>query len=366
MCSLASIKARYNQLGKWTLGLILLGLVVFIWVGGSVFIQFIFTNQDFTRPFFLTYYNTCLFSVYLVGFALFPKWRNPTSRKEEETVVLEQEETDKEPELPTATWRETALISAVFCPIWFLANYTFNLSLSLTSVSSNTIISTTSSFFSLVLGALVGIEQLSFVKVLAIGICIGGVSLVSITDNEDQGTQPLMGDGLALASAMAYGVYTVYLRKSTDGKEVSMAMMLGFVGLFNLISLWPFILLLHFTGTEVFDAPSAVTMGYLTANALIGTVLSDLLWCKVVILTSPLVATLGLSLTIPLALLSDLIINHTKFRWEALLGSGLVFIGFVLVNVTTAEKEKKFFLGLWDKFKGRGAHHHQHQEIPEE
>jgi drug/metabolite transporter (DMT)-like permease len=63
---------------------------------------------------------------------------------------------------------------------------------------------------------------------------------VSIQDNDNQGKQPLMGipgfflfltpilgDALALGSAVAYGVYTVYLRKSTDGKEVSMAMMLG-------------------------------------------------------------------------------------------------------------------------------------------
>lgn len=55
---------------------------------------------------------------------------------------------------------------------------------------------------------------------------------MSITDNEDKGKQPLMGDILALVSAVAYGVYTVYLRKATDGKNVSMAMMLGKLPLF--------------------------------------------------------------------------------------------------------------------------------------
>jgi hypothetical protein len=54
-----------------------------------------------------------------------------------------------------------------------------------------------------------------------------------------------------------------------------------------------------------------------------------------------------------LALLSDLIIKHTKFRWEALLGSALVFMGFILVNVTNVDKEKEFFLSLWDKIRGR-------------
>lgn len=52
-----------------------------------------------------------------------------------------------------------------------------------------------------------------------------------------------------------------------------------------------------------------------------------------------------------MALVADVIIKHIKFRWEALLGSGLVFIGFVMVNITDAAKEKAFFLSTWKKLK---------------
>lgn len=50
-------------------------------------------------------------------------------------------------------------ISIIFCPIWFLANYCFNEALSLTSVSSNTILSSTSSLFTLLIGAAVRCAQ---------------------------------------------------------------------------------------------------------------------------------------------------------------------------------------------------------------
>lgn len=49
------------------------------------------------------------------------------------------------------TFFETFKMSAVFCPVWFLMNYTFNASLDKTSVASNTILSTMSGPFSLIL-----------------------------------------------------------------------------------------------------------------------------------------------------------------------------------------------------------------------
>jgi solute carrier family 35 protein F5 len=44
-----------------------------------------------------------------------------------------------------------------------------------------------------------------------------------------------------------------------------------------------------------------------TINGMIGTVLSDVLWAKAIVLTSPLTVNLGMSLTIPLSCLADYI-----------------------------------------------------------
>lgn len=52
----------------------------------------------------------------------------------------------------------------------------------------------------------------------------------------------------------------------------------GFVGLFNLLLLWPGFLLLHYTGFEAFELPSQMVWPYILINGLIGTVLSEFLW----------------------------------------------------------------------------------------
>ena len=44
-------------------------------------------------------------------------------------------------------------------------------------------------------------------------------------------------------------------------------------------------------------------------NGLCNSVLSDYLWARSVVLTSPTVATIGMSITIPLAMISDLFIQ---------------------------------------------------------
>jgi len=113
------------------------------------------------------------------------------------------------------------------------------------------------------------------------------------------------------------------------------------------VVLWPGFLLFHYVGVEPFMLPSGLTFVYLTTNGLIGTVISDLLWSAVVIFTSPLVATMGLSLTIPLALIADLVFHHKKFKVLYLVGSSLVFLGFWLANIDTTRKE----LELWEKCK---------------
>jgi len=63
------------------------------------------------------------------------------------------------------------------------------------------------------------------------------------------------------------------------------------------------------------------------------TFISDYLWILAMLMTSPLIVTMGLSLSIPLALLGDFLFKgHLKglIYW---LGAILVLIGFSVVNL---------------------------------
>ena len=81
--------------------------------------------------------------------------------------------------------------------------------------------------------------------------------------------------------------------------------MLGCMGALCFVLGWPLVLLLDWAHWELFEWPSRTVAATLLANGLLGSVLPDLIWARAVVLGSPTVATIGLSLTIPMAMAFD-------------------------------------------------------------
>ena len=83
--------------------------------------------------------------------------------------------------------------------------------------------------------------------------------------------------------------------------------------------------------------------GCLVVKGLLDNVLSDYLWLRAVILTNATVATVGLGLTIPLALVSDVVFmkqsTETIWSFGSVGGAIAVMTGFVLVNVGNQEDD---------------------------
>jgi solute carrier family 35, member F5 len=63
------------------------------------------------------------------------------------------------------------------------------------------------------------------------------------------------------------------------------------------------------------------------------TFISDYLWILAMLMTSPLIVTMGLSLSIPLALLGDFVFKGQLKGLIYWLGAILVLIGFSVVNL---------------------------------
>lgn len=110
-------------------------------------------------------------------------------------------------------------------------------------------------------------------------------------------------------------------------------MFFGFVGLFNLLLLWPGFFLLHYTGFEAFEFPSKLIWMCIVINGLIGTVLSEFLWLWGCFLTSSLIGTLALSLTIPLSIIADMCMQKVQFSWLFFAGAVPVFFSFFIVTL---------------------------------
>lgn len=329
--------------GRWSraAGLLLLMFTVLIWVGSSILVQFIFQDLDFDRPFFVTYISTGLFGLYLFGFVR-RSWREPQEPQGKRSL------------------RDVLRISCKFCPLWVAANWSFNASLSMTSVSSGTILSSTSSLFTFLLGLGFLGDRFDWSKLAAVVFSLGGVSMIAFSDEQQAAggsEDTVLGDLLSVISALCYGIYTVLLRREIpEERAVRMTMFFGLVGLINVVTLWPLFLILHYAGIESAVAPWAISgelWAFLLLNGIVGSVLSDLCWALSVLLTTPLIATVGLSLTIPIAMLADFLMHGKAFGGLYILGTLLVFVGFLIVNLDVS----RWVMDRWQRRRRRQQQH---------
>lgn len=343
---------------KHAFGLALIGVVAVIWVGSAELIQFIFGASSFSKPFFLTYLSTSLFSVYMCGFLFSSSWRRtlfapPACQAEYEGISNSESDVeagngDGAPnnsslrQATTYNAEEVRGAALVLAPLFFLSNYTFNVGLKGTSVASSSTISTLSSLFGLALGAVMGVERFSLVKLASACMTMLGVAVISMYDKKTGGRDSVVGDLVSVFAAFLYGLYAMQLKKQIpDEEKASMAMMFGYLGAAVAVSVWPFFFVLHWTGVELFEVPDARVVGLLLVNALIGTVLSDYLWARSVALTTPGLATLALSLTLPLSVVTDYFFRGIRFSLPYMVGVAFVLAGFVAANVDEAMSTSK-------------------------
>eukprot|EP00048_Salpingoeca_helianthica_P016851 m.234525 g.234525 ORF g.234525 m.234525 type:complete len:395 (-) comp19641_c0_seq1:36-1220(-) len=351
-------------------GLFLLLIVVSIWVASAELTEYIFSDENFSKPYFLTYLSASCFSLYLGGFAFKPRWRadlyallrrntaKHTAGPEQDPLLVnagngneheiehEEESSGAHPEAESQrvsreaapdmlSMRETVIVALKFVALWFSANYIYNVSLVYTSVASNTILSATSSFFTLIFGALFPgtiDDRFSFPKLVCVLLSIGGVVMVSLSDSE-RGGDTAAGDGEAVASAMLYGVYLVFLRRQTGSRNIDMMLFLAFFGLFTLLLVWPGLLVVHFAGIEPFEWPSGRTWLFLLTIALIGTVLSELLWLHATLITTPVISTVAVSVSIPVAIIADHVLGmrQSALTWMYFIGTAMLFLSFLVL-----------------------------------
>uniref|UniRef100_A0A3B3ZIT9 Solute carrier family 35 member F5 n=1 Tax=Periophthalmus magnuspinnatus TaxID=409849 RepID=A0A3B3ZIT9_9GOBI len=235
------------------------------------------------------------------------------------------------------TITDVAKISFFFCFVWFLANLSYQEALSDTQVAIVNILSSTSGLFTLILAAIFpsnSSDRFTLSKLLAVALSMGGVALVSLSSMDNHDEKGAIGSLWSLAGAMLYAVYIVMIKRRVDREDkLDIPMFFGFVGLFNLLLLWPGFLLLHYTGFEAFELPSQLVWTYILINGLIGTVLSEFLWLWGCFLTSSLIGTLALSLTIPLSIMADICMQKVRFSWLFFAGAVPVFLSFFIATL---------------------------------
>ena len=123
------------------------------------------------------------------------------------------------------------------------------------------------------MGALIKVERFSCSKLVGVLASLTGVVLISSVDlsgdsDKNRGSFPhksldqiAIGDGLALSSAILYGLYSVSLKKRIgNGDRVDMFLFFGFIGAWCIVLLWPGFFVLHLTDAEAFQLPPTKTI----------------------------------------------------------------------------------------------------------
>lgn len=357
------------------MGLVYIITVASIWIAASFVVQSVVDAG--VSPFLVTYLCNSLFVVYIplieivrfiedkYGSSLF--WRNnknTTLQDSEDAIllddkpdtsklvvadgdsVLKEQIIDQNVDMgldAKGRWTRSrvAKVSLLICPFWFLAQLTFNLSLKYTTVTSNTILSSSSSLFTFLVSLVFLGEVFTWVKLFSVLLCMGGTIIVSLGDSKSGSgkvaSNPVLGDILSLVSAAMYAVYITLIRKKLpddDGKSghASMAQFLGYLGLFNLLIFLPIPLVLNFANLEPFNTLTWKQLGLIVGKGMFDNVLSDLLWAKAILLTSTTVATAGLTIQVPLAAIVDSLTGNAPPIMDYI-GAAAVMVGFAGINI---------------------------------
>ncbi|XP_071941987.1 solute carrier family 35 member F5-like [Antedon mediterranea] len=232
---------------------------------------------------------------------------------------------------------QVAKVSLMFCLVWFLGNLSYQEAIDDTQVAVVQVFSSTSGLFTLILAAIFPSssgDRFTISKLFAVLLSLGGITLISLSGNGATHEHFKLGSLWALCGAVLYAIYMVMLKKKVDNEDrIDIPMFFGFVGLFNFLIIWPGFFLMSNLHLELFELPSRKVWCYILVNGLIGTVLSEFLWLWGCFLTSSLIATLSLSLTIPLSVIADIILNDVEFSWMFFAGAGPVFLSFIAVSI---------------------------------
>ncbi|WIA09997.1 hypothetical protein OEZ85_010209 [Tetradesmus obliquus] len=303
------MSAVYGRLHTKVLGSGFVLLTTVLWIAASFLAQFL-VRPDATGSTpqlpsaLLVFICTSLFSIYIPIIAL--KHACCGSYRAQAPAVQQCE----------SPWLSSTARSAIkVAPVWFAAQYAFTLSLAHTSVTSNTILSSSSCMFTLLAAAALLRERVTAAKLASVAAVMAGTALVTLADGAaagDASQGQLLGDALCVLSALLYSGYTVALQAQLrhDSPEAP-ALFFGVIGCMTAAVGLPLLgcgQLLGWLDVRQLQ-PQALALAGI--NGLMDYVLADYTWARAVLLLGPTVATLGMTVQIPLATAADVVLSWT-------------------------------------------------------
>lgn len=345
-----------EETSVWITGLIYLVGTVAFWILSVQLMNGVMKKTDYHHPLLAAYLNGSCF-IFLGIRPLYSEFLaygrdmnllNDHNRHENYSSMDAAEESMSLPEvrLSKSEIGKVAFTASLF---YFLTCYFGSAALNYTSASNQTILATSSSVFSLILGVLCNIERFTLGKLAS--VCLSMLGIILITSNKASSisvvtlaskfSTELIGNLLAITGAFAYSAFMTLLKmklgKQTDSDSDSL--LYGLLGLSTLLCGIPILLFYHVLGWEVLEMPQKFYIFGMLLTSSFFNALSDYFASCASLITSPLSVSLSLCAAIPITMFIDSYCNDgLNLSIQYLVGVLFIFSAFIFTNITE-EKE---------------------------
>jgi len=175
-------------------------------------------------------------------------------------------------------------------------------------------------------------EKFTSSKALGVLFCLSGVGVVAYAGSGGELGDGVMGDGMAVFSAILMASYTVVFKSLLENPTVGqLQIVLGFLGVACFLLNWPIMVVLHETGVEPFRVPATSVLIMTFAHCLGYTCIFVFLVTFAVALTSPLLVNAGLLMTIPVSVIVESVLAHAWPDRLNLFGNAFCIVGFLML-----------------------------------
>lgn len=344
----------------WIYGLVLLFFSVISWISAVQLLNNIMKKTNFDHPIFSAYLNGSFFILF--GFkSLLNDFKlkffgsninninvnnNDTSSllNDSDSQINESDLNTPNIQLSNNEIMKVGLYAAV---LYFLNCFLGSAALKYTSASNQTILATSSSVFSLIIGVFFNIEKFTIGKLLSVGCSLLGISLITLSSTSDDlfsiflVPNERLGDILAIIGALSYSCFLI-LFKIKLGKQTNSdndSLVYGYLGFFTIVFGYLILIISNYFNWESLSLPdnNSILFMFILSGFLNG--LSDYLGSCASLITSPLSVSLSLSTAIPISMILDsYFYGGVNFTYKYLLGILLILSSFIFTNV---ENEKE-------------------------
>lgn len=358
-------------------GVMFLVIAVSTWIFGLELVNAVMKQGDYDKPCFVSCVTGSCFSLLLLPdlFLLFkrsvPKKKKcdadestrllrPSYGEDRSTSLETVFKKEEQAEIIELKFSEVIILALHVALLYLCYNFMVMNALRFTSASNQTVLGTTTSMFTLIIGRFLGIDRFSMKKVFCIIVSTTGVLLVNVSENKERNNgngskftpkNPLLGNCFALVGALLYALYLILMKIKcgSENRTTNERRLLGYVGIWTFLLSAPVLYCLDYFQIEEFQhIPIHHKIFRLILINGVFSIISDYATILAMLLTSPLVTSLSLTSSVPITIVIDYIKtemnsdnpNSEKDYFIYILGIISILISVVLININISSENE--------------------------